>query len=198
MARATGKTSKKKRKRRAARAVRARDARDSTPLRASVRRHDPGLTADQREYFEELEARCEDLRHHHPLDDGEQEWTRAELERLEAERGWILNDLMMFGAWLQEPPRASRRGRPRDPEIVARGKVIAAYSLLLENQMRTKPAVDATMTLFRVSRSTIFLARKRWGPRLKRLGFDRLPEAKRRNKVRYFEQIGEDPLLRSS
>jgi hypothetical protein len=52
---------------------------------------------------------------------------------------------------------------------------MAAHSLLLELEGNpTKAAVDGIVKLYRVPRSTVYAARKRWCPLLRKLGYHRV------------------------
>ena len=100
-------------------------------------------------------------------------------------------DMFYFGGWLGGREKPSRQRRPADPRITWRDKRIAAHSLLLELEDRDSSAAqgkrpnfkDVIYTLkklYRVNRSIIFSARKRWCPKLRKLGYDQLPPEHRR------------------
>jgi hypothetical protein len=155
------------------------------------------LTGAQRERFEELQAECEDLQGERI---GASEWELCridpELERVEAELFWINTDVLWFGGWLEDKA-PSRRGRPIDPEIRFRDKRIAAHSLLLELEGEpTEAAVAAVMKLYRVPRSTVFAARKKWLPHL-RATLCRFSSQERKSRMWMFEWGLRNLLLQS-
>ena len=113
------------------------------------------------------------------------------LEDIE-ECDWKLLDKLYFGGFLQNDKcrGMSRRGRPSDPEVAFRNKRIAAFTMLLELEVgSTEAAVADAMQVYGVMRSTVFAARKQWGPQLHKLGFDRISPAERRRKIKWFRDI---------
>jgi hypothetical protein len=112
------------------------------------------------------------------LDSIDREIIERDLAVATAHREWMMLDILQFGGWLHDErnnERTSRRGRPADPEIAFRDKRMAAHSLLLELEGNpTKAAVDGIVKLYRVPRSTVYAARKRWCPLLRKLGYHRV------------------------
>jgi hypothetical protein len=134
----------------------------------------------------------------------------AELEAATARHEWMMLDLLYFGDWLGEPKNESKKsriGRPPDPEIAFRDKRIAAHSLLLEQEERArarangkrpnfKKVIGSIASLYRVNRSTIFSARKRWYPPLRKLGYDQCPARERHATMDVLESVCLNPRLR--
>jgi hypothetical protein len=162
----------------------------------------PGLTPDQLAHYKELQAQCEDLRDQQiGASEIEREyWIEPELKQIEAELDWIHIDLVYFGGWLQDKGKKqpSRRGRPLDPEIIWRDKRIAAHSLLLEAKgIPSKIAIASIVELYRVARSTVFAARKRWCPLLREFGYDQKSPQERRWWIEIFASRCSDPRFQS-
>jgi len=162
----------------------------------------PGLTPDQRAHYGALEDDYEYFRERRKgASETEREYSiEPELKRIEAELDWIHADLFYFGGWLQdkEKKQSSRRGRPPDPEIIWRDKRIAAHSLLLEAEgFPSKIAIASIMELYRVARSTVFAARKRWCPLLREFGYDQKSPQKRRWWIETFASFCSDPRFQS-
>ena len=162
----------------------------------------PGLTPDQRAHYRALETEYENLQEEH-RQAGEIEreyWIEPELKRIEAELDWVHLDLLYFGLLLQDKGKKqpSCRGRPLDPEIIWRDKRIAAHSLLLEaERIPSKIAIASIMELYRVGRSTVFAARKRWWPLLREFGYDQKSPQKRRWWIETFASFCSDPRFQS-
>jgi hypothetical protein len=129
------------------------------------------------------------------LGEVDREIALAELKAATARREWTEMDLFYFGGWLGEPKKASRRRRPADPEIAFRDKRIAAHSLLLEQAYGSKrnlsTIVDDITSQYRVGRSSVFNARQRWCPQLRKLGFDKiLPEERNKRLMTFIRALG--------
>ena len=162
----------------------------------------PGLTPDQRAHYRALETKYENLQEEHgQAGEIEREyWIEPELKRIEAELDWVHLDLLYFGLLLQDKGKKqpSCRGRPLDPEIIWRDKRIAAHSLLLEaERIPSKIAIASIMELYRVGRSTVFAARKRWWPLLREFGYDQKSPQKRRWWIETFASFCSDPRFQS-
>jgi hypothetical protein len=133
----------------------------------------------------------------------------ARLKAATEKRDLMQMDILYFSGWLGDPKRPLRQRRPADPMTTWRDKRIAAHSLLLDSEERDsvaqenrrpnlKKAVGLLEELYRVRRSTIFSARKRWCPKLRSLGYDQIPADKRRRRLETLEWVASDPLLRES
>jgi hypothetical protein len=62
--------------------------------------------------------------------------------------------------------RSTRRGRPLDPEAEKKARMVAWYTLLLEEDgTLPKNAIAAARQLYGVSRAFVFAARSEWCPK---------------------------------
>jgi hypothetical protein len=122
----------------------------------------------------------------------EQELILRDLEEATAKREWMSIDGLYFRGFLHNDKckGISRRGRPPDPEVEFKSKRIAAYTMLLQLEDElVKAAVDDSMKIYGVKRSTVFAARKQWCPQLRKLGFGQIGSAERREKIEWFRDI---------